>query len=285
VTSVLVTGAAGFVGRALVPTLRAAGHEVATLVRTDGDVCDAATWQALPRTDVVVHLAARQFVPDSWKEPAEFLRVNVQGTAAALAHARRHGARCVFLSSYLYGQPAFLPIAEDAPLQAVNPYALSKQLAEAVCEFHAAHLNVPVAVLRPFNLYGPGQAEEFLLPSIMRQALSGRAIRVKDLEPRRDYVHLHDVLGAIRAAIGFRGDWGVFNVGSGRSYSVAEVIALVQAALGTDLPVESEGVRRPGEILDTVADIRRAADVLGWAPTVSFEAGIRAMCEAARPLP
>ena len=274
---ILVTGASGFIGRQLTPHLQGAGHEVVAVTGSDGNVSERATWDALPATDVVVHLAARSFVPASWDDPAAFVEVNVLGTVHALEYCRQHGAALVFLSSYMYGAPERLPIREDAPLAAQNPYALSKKLAEEACRFYAERFGIPVTVLRPFNVYGPGQALPFLIPFIIGQVETGGGIRVKDLEPRRDYVYVGDLVEAITAAVAQPRGFRVLNVGSGESVSVADLIAIIQETWGTSLPVSSEGVRRKDEIMDTIADVTAAACELGWRPRVSLRDGLAAI--------
>jgi GDP-4-dehydro-6-deoxy-D-mannose reductase len=273
-TSVLVTGASGFIGKHLVPVLREHGYEVVSSTRAHGDVADRSTWTELPRTDTVVHLAGESFVPRSWAEPAVYLRANVLGTVNALEHCREHGARLVFLSSYLYGQPTRLPIPETAPLDASNPYALSKKLAEDACRFYAERLDLKVTVLRPFNVYGFGQADEFLIPSLIRQITRGTEIFVQDLEPRRDYIYICDVVLAIVKAVATDGGYRVLNVGAGTSHSVHELISTLQHVWGSALPVRSACVRRQGEVMDTVADIEAAHRMLGWWPQYTLETGL-----------
>lgn len=272
---ILVTGASGFIGKHLVPRLRDAGHEVIEAQRKQGDVADEKTWASLPAADVVVHLAGRSFVPESWTHPELFFQCNLLGAVAALNWCKRHSARFVFLSSYLYGNPQRLPIAEDAPLYATNPYALSKIMAEEGAKFYAENFAVPVTVLRPFNVYGSGQSEKFLIPAIIKQVQEGDAIKLKDLEPRRDYLHVLDLVDAIVMAVRQRAGFSVFNVGSGRSYSVAEVVAAIQQVWGSALPVVSENQTRPGEIRDTVADVSLAQRQLGWAPKYTLVEGLR----------
>jgi nucleoside-diphosphate-sugar epimerase len=231
----------------------------------------------------VVHLAARTFVPDSWNDPGSFMRVNLHGTIAALGYCRTHAARLVFLSSYLYGDPERLPISEHAPLAAHNPYALSKKLAEEACRFFADRFGVNVTVLRPFNVYGTGQPEQFLIPSIIRQLEQGEEIRVKDLAPKRDYVYVRDVVRAIAKAAERRHAFGVFNVGSGTSHSVDALIGTIQEVWKKQLPVVSAGERRKGEIMDTIADIRHAERELGWKPHYTLRQGLADMHDATLP--
>jgi nucleoside-diphosphate-sugar epimerase len=272
---VLVTGASGFIGRHLVARLRAAGHDVIEARRVSGDIADAATWKQFPPAGAVVHLAAKSFVPESWEHPGLFLRTNLGGTVEALEYCRAHGAPLVFPSSYMYGDARRQPIAEGAALVAKNPYALSKKLAEEACEFYADRFGLAITILRPFNIYGPGQSEAFLVPTIVKQITTGRAIRVRDLEPRRDYIYVADVVDAMIKALSAppRG-LSVLNIGSGTSHSVAELIRIIQDVWGTNLPVFSEDVRRKDEIMDTVADISRAGDRLGWTPRFTLRQGI-----------
>jgi nucleoside-diphosphate-sugar epimerase len=274
---VLVTGASGFIGRRLLPILRSSGLVVDGIAREHGDVADGETWQRVPASRAVVHLAGRSFVPDSWEQPAAFLRTNLLGTINALEHCRKHGASFVYLSSYLYGHPASLPIPETAPLHATNPYASSKLLAEQACRMYAQHFGLAVTVLRVFNVYGPGQPEPFLIPLLVRQVGEGREIVVQDLEPRRDYVYVDDVAQAVAKALQTSNGLRVVNLGSGTSHSVAELVRLIQEIWRTELPVRSKNVRRKDEIMDTVADIRAARELLAWRPEHSLADGLRAL--------
>ena len=279
-SSILVTGASGFIGSHLVPRLRERGHEVFAATSRSGDVAEEDTWAGYPNAEVVIHLAGKAFVPASWEQPAAFIRSNLLGTVGALGYCVQRSARLVFVSSYLYGRPETLPIRESAPLLANNPYALSKKLAEEACGFFGASMGAEITILRPFNVYGAGQSDSFLVPSIIRQVRAGRQVRVKDLEPKRDYVYVDDVVRAIQAAACRRGESGVFNIGSGVSYSVEDLIRVVQRVMGTDIPVSSDGERRKDEVMDTVADITEARRHLGWEPEWTLEAGVRKMIEA-----
>jgi nucleoside-diphosphate-sugar epimerase len=202
------------------------------------------------------------------------MRSNLLGTIEALEFCRRHGARLVFLSSYMYGEPERLPIDETAPVIARNPYALSKKLAEDACRFYAESFGTSVTVFRPFNVYGPGQAEPFLVPFIARQIWEGKEIRVKDLAPRRDYVYVQDVVDGIVSGAEQGLGYQLFNLGSGQSHSVEELIAAMQLVSGSALPVTTAGERRPEEIMDTVADISAARRAFGWTPGYSLRDGL-----------
>src|SRR5262249_903095 len=235
--------------------------------------------------DHVFHLAARCRVTESWEEPAAFMQVNVVGTTRAIEYCRANGAHLVFASTPVYGRPRRLPVHEDDPAEPNSPYGLSKLLAARACSFCAASMNLSVTVLRVFNLFGPFQSEAFLVPWIVRQVLGGKAIRVKDLAPRRDFIFIDDVVTALVSAMAQPKGHRIFNIGSGVSYSVQEVIDTVQNLAGTHLPVVSEDTPRPNEIPDIYADITRARDILGWTPAHTLAQGLERVVAAERSTP
>lgn len=272
--TVLVTGASGFVASRLIPLLEAKGFEVWPHGRAHGDLSLAAP--SLGRATYVVHLAGRTFVPESWDHPSRFYRDNTFATANVLEYCRGVGARLVHLSSYAYGIPERLPIPETHPLHAVNPYAHSKILAEDLVRFYRDHYHVAATILRPFNLYGPGQDERFIIPSIVRQAIDPALaqIDVCDLGPRRDYLYVTDLVSLILAALR-KEPGGIYNAGSGASVSVGQLTDLVRELARTNKPVRSTGEVRTNEVPDVVADITRAAADLNWRPLVGLREGLR----------
>lgn len=270
----IVTGASGFIGKAVCDRLERDGLEVLRLQHADGCVTDEALWKSLPKSKVLIHLAGRSYVPDSWQYSADFMHANVVGTQRALSWCKAIGARMVFSSAYVYGIPQRLPIPESDAVRPNNPYAVSKYLGEQLCEFAAHVEKVDVSVLRVFNVFGPGQRAEFLIPTLIGQ-LSGSEIRVMDLAPRRDYVYLSDVADAFAKASAASRGYHCINIGSGQSYSVAELVAEIQAVAGTALPVVSEDVVRPQEIPDVQADTTLAQKVLDWSPAWTLSAGLR----------
>ena len=227
------------------------------------------------------HLAAKTFVPASWQSPASFYEVNVMGTINVLEYCRKHSTPLTFVSSYVYGQPDYLPITESHPLRAVNPYAHSKLLAEDVCGFYTRNFQVPVTIIRPFNLYGPGQADQFLIPTLIRQALSPDhpAIVVNDTAPRRDYIYITDLIDLFLASAA-KPNPGIYNAGSGCSYSIADIVNLINELLPVAKPLESRGDLRTNEIPDVVADVARARAAFGWMPQVNFRDGISRTMQA-----
>ena len=270
--SALVTGASGFVGRHLVAALRGADYQVLEHSSRDGNIAHC----ELPsgRIDHVFHLAAKMFVPDSWRAPADFYDVNVMGTVNVLEYCRTHSASLTFASSYVYGQPEYLPISEDHPLRAVNPYGHTKLVAEDICRFYATNFKASVTIIRPFNIYGPGQTDQFLIPLLIRQALSSSpSILVNDIKPRRDYIYIGDLVDLFLASEATPKP-GIYNAGSGCSHSIADIVKLINDLLPVAKPLESRGETRTNEIPDVVADISRAREAFGWTPQVEMREGI-----------
>lgn len=279
---ILVTGANGFIGRPLVRVLEDAGNEVVALSSADGDIAEPETLLDIGDAgiDFVFHLAGRTFVPDAWREPAEFQRVNVNGTLNVLELCRRLQIPMTYLSAYLYGIPASLPVREVDRVEPNNPYALSKMLAESLCRFYSEHFGVAVTIIRPFNIFGPGQKQHFLVPEILAQVRAGRSIQLKDLTPRRDYLYVEDLVQALLRTMNPDAGCHLYNVGYGSSLSVAEIVEAIQAVAGTSLPVISEGTPRKNEIPDVFADVSKAMHDLDWHPEYSFRQGIEKMISA-----
>jgi len=276
-TEVLVTGADGFIGRHLSSKLRGLGLSVHELTRKDGDIADEKTWKQLPVLDYVFHLASRSYVPDSWEETNGFMETNVMGTQRALEYCQKSGAAMTYVSAYLYGRPVRLPIREDDRLQPNNPYALSKFFAEELCKFYAGFHHVKVSIARPFNVFGSHQRREFLIPEIIEQVRCNDEIRLKDINPKRDYIYINDVVDGLIKTMETQENISVFNLGSGCSLSVAEIVEVIQRIANTNLPVISDSMVRPQEIADVRADISRAREELDWSPSYSFAEGIADM--------
>jgi nucleoside-diphosphate-sugar epimerase len=273
---ILITGSNGFIGKRLKEKLIALNYNIIELNSKDGDITNIDIVRKLDFRNIshVFHLAAKTFVPDSWIKPHEFYKVNSYGTVNIIETCKEYNISLTFVSSYIYGEPDSLPISENAHIKPNNPYAHSKFMAEQFCEFYAKEFNLNVTVLRPFNVYGIGQDNRFLIPHIIHQAIRNASIEVKDLAPKRDYVFLDDLIQALVLTIDNKRGYSVYNIGSGYSISVKEVIDIVQKVLNINKPVITEDKVRKNEISDVFADIRKANNELNWFPRYSFVDGI-----------
>lgn len=226
--------------------------------------------------DLIYHLAAISFVPDSWENPARFIEINVLGTTKVLEFCRKYNIRLVYVSSYAYGTPQYLPIDENHPVSASNPYGLSKIMGEELCTFYGDHYDLSYLIVRPFNVFGMLKNNKLLIPEIIEQLEKGERIKVKDLSPKRDCVYIDDLIRFLVLA-GENTNNQIYNVGGGSSYSVAEIIAICQDVWGTNLPVESAEIERKNEIPETLCNNNKAKIDLGWEPEFTFKEGINAI--------
>lgn len=272
--SILVTGATGFIGRRLLERLRSLGYPVAAHSTAEGDLARC----ALEYADVghVFHLAGRSYVPDSWADPRGFYETNFMGTVNVLEFCRHHAASMTFVSSYVYGRPLSTPIGEDHPIQPFNPYSHSKILAENACGFYSAQYNLRIAIVRPFNVYGPGQDERFLIPTLLRQALdpASDTIEVADDRPRRDFLYVSDLVDLLLTVFQKEAS-GLYNAGSGSSVGIGELVTILNGLIPRPKQLVSRGESRPQEIPDLFADIAKAKRELGWEPSTDLASGLR----------
>jgi nucleoside-diphosphate-sugar epimerase len=223
-------------------------------------------------------LAGKCTVQQSWETPVDYFQTNVVGTAKVLEFCRKNQIKLVYMSSYMYGVPEKLPISEQAKISVLNPYALSKYQGEELCEFYGRHYGLSYSIVRLFNLYGVEGNQLTLIEEIVRQISAGKAIQVKDLSPRRDYLYISDLLNFLEL-VATDSSNEIYNLGSGISYSVAEVVSICQQVWGTNLEVICEEVNRKNEIPETVCDYSKAQKQLGWSPKISFQEGIKLMKE------
>jgi nucleoside-diphosphate-sugar epimerase len=280
--SVLVTGSNGFIGRQVVRTLRSRKYLVYEFDRNDGDISSESL--TLPHTDHIIHLASMVYVPLSWEDPFPFYKTNVLGTVNILEHCRKTGSQLIYVSSYMYGAPKYLPIDELHPVEAASPYNHSKYLAEEVCRFYAENFKIPIVIIRPVNVFGPGQNSDFLIPSIINQVFDPgvEKVKVMDLRPRRDYLFISDFVEALIRSLPIKG-FHIYNIGSGSSVSVQEIIATILKQAGITKETISYGKERANEIWDMYMNIRKFSEETGWKPEITFEEGI-GQCVAGKQL-
>ena len=299
----LITGGAGFIGSHLVEHLVAAGDDVTVLddlssgrranlaaVRGQirfirGSVTDLNTCRrAVERVDCVLHHAAVTSVQRSVDEPVVTHQVNATGTLNVLLAARDKGVRRVVYagSTSAYGNPATLPNSEEHVTRPLSPYAASKLAGEDYCVACQATYGLETVVLRYFNIFGPRQDPNSqyaaVVPRFITTALAGEPPTIfGDGKQTRDFVFIANVVHAnLLAARAPAADVSgqVFNIGSGKGVSVNQLWEHIRRLAGVPLaPVHTQG--RAGEVRDSVAELARAGRLLGYAPIVDFEEGLR----------
>ena len=232
---------------------------------------------------IIFHLAALIAIPYSYAAAQSYAETNVLGTLNVLEAAREHGAlRVVHTStSEVYGTALTMPINESHPLQGQSPYSASKIGADMMAEAFARSFELPVAILRPFNTFGPRQSERAIIPTIIRQALdpSCNAIQTGDTSPLRDFTFVEDTAEAFLAlGIAANIQYGrPYNAGSGKAVSVKDIIDLVLEATHCQRPVVQDPKRmRPAgsEVRALLADSRRLNEDTGWRPQIDLREGL-----------
>ena len=280
---IIISGSEGFLGRHLCENLMCSdlsggGYKIVRKidVANGDDLCDPNTVAELPSFDCFIHLANILYVPDSYLNPERYYRVNYLSTLNAIEACRKNKAQLIYLSSYIYGSPQYLPVDENHPVNPFNPYAQTKVICEKLCEGYHRDFGVPVTVLRPFNIYGAGQKGKLLIPEIVSQIGEGKTtIQLKDPTPRRDFVNVKDVCEAIKACIGTEHGYSVYNICSGRSVSVRELTEIINKQLNNKITFEFAESDRPSEVDETRGSYAKIQQSLGWKPKVDIEQGLR----------
>jgi nucleoside-diphosphate-sugar epimerase len=273
---ILVTGSDGFIGKALVKRLSGLGFATTGFDLADGDIATEGSLAEFEKEDIsyVFHLAGKTFVPESWSHPFGFYRTNVMGTVNILEFCRKTGAGLTYISSYLYGKPEYLPIDEDHPVKAYNPYSNSKLVAEEICRYYRDQFNLGISILRPFNVYGPGQPGRFLIPELIKKMLDQETgfIEVMDIRPKRDFLFIDDFTEALYLSMNCPG--GIYNVGSGYSVSVEQILKEITRITGKNKSIRDKGQERPNEIFDLYAGISKISREMNWRPEVGIREGL-----------
>lgn len=301
--TVLVTGAAGFIGSHLVERLLAEGARVRAFVHYNarshwghlealgapagleifpGDIADpASVRRATEGCDTVFHLAALIAIPYSYVAPHSYVQTNVVGTLNVLEAARHVGVRRVVhtSTSETYGTARYVPIDEAHPLQGQSPYSASKIGADKLAESYFLSFGVPVATIRPFNTYGPRQSARAVIPTVISQILAGRqTLRLGSLSPVRDFNYVADTVDGFLAIADAEAAPGeVINIGSGLGVTIGETVDLIQELIGSSVEVITDEQRvRPeaSEVMRLVCGNDKARRLTGWQPRHSLREGL-----------
>lgn len=308
--TVVVTGAGGFIGSHLVERLVREGCRVRAVLHYDsraersnlefasaeqlaqvdvisGDVQDPFFMaQAIKGAEVVFHLAALIGIPYSYVAPASYVNTNVQGTLNVLQACLSAGVeRLVHTStSECYGTAQYVPIDEDHPLQAQSPYSASKMGADKLAESYFRSFDLPVAIIRPFNTYGPRQSARAVIPTVLSQLLSGvTELRIGSVKPIRDFNYVADtVAGFLAVAESDAAVGQVINIGSGYGVTIGEFVETAMNVVGRRVPIIQDTVRvRPekSEVFSLVCSNKKAKSLTGWQPSVMLEQGVQETAE------
>ena len=282
-----VTGGSGFAGRHLVELLGAGGSAAVAPSSSELDLLDRpAVEHALrsARPGAIFHLAAFSSPRLSWEQPDRALLTNIEMTLNLLEAARAEAPDAPILlvgSGQVYGEPATLPVDEDAPLDPRNPYAVSKASCDMLGRHYETAFGMRVVRLRPFNHAGPGQSDDYVVSTLARQVAEAEAgggevavLRTGDVRSARDFTDVRDVVRAYVLAAAAAP--GAYNVCSGRSVTIADVIALLAAEATVEVRQEQDPARmRTHDAREMRGSHDRLTAACGWQPEIPLAETVR----------
>ena len=294
---ILVTGADGFIGSHLTEALVRVGYDVRAFVFYNsfnswgwldhcaddlkgrfeifsGDIRDSnGVRVAMKDCDAVLHLAALIAIPYSYHSPDTYIDTNIKGTLNIVQAARDLGVSKVVhtSTSEVYGTAQFVPITEEHPLQGQSPYSASKIGADQIAMSFYSSFDTHVAILRPFNTYGPRQSARAVIPTIITQIANGKKqIKLGALSPRRDFNYVADTVAGFIATLTSEKSVGeVVNIGSNFEISIGDTAHAIAKVMGSEIEIISDEQRlRPdkSEVERLWASNEKAVELLGWHP-------------------
>ncbi len=303
--NVLITGGSGFIGSHLTERLVRKEANIRAFIRYNfrndrgllerlsdqvkdkidfffGDLKDPESVRtAIEGTDVVFHLGAIVSIPYSYKNPFDFVQTNVLGTANVLNASREFEVEKIVhtSTSEAYGTAQYAPIDEEHPKQAQSPYSATKIGADKLARSYYRSFDLPVAVIRPFNTYGPRQSTRAVIPTIITQALTRDFVKLGSLYPRRDLMYVKDTVnGFIKVAESDKSIGEVINVGTGSDVSIGNLAEKIFQLLGKepDIRTDQERVRpEKSEVERLLCDNTKAQELIDWGPEYSLEEGLK----------
>lgn len=307
---ILITGADGFIGSHLTERLAREGARVRAFVYYNsfgnwgwldstkddliegveifpGDIRDPnRVFEAVEGREIVFHLASLIAIPYSYHAPDSYVQTNVGGTVNVLNACRRVGiTRMVHTStSEVYGTAQYVPIDEKHPLQGQSPYSASKIGADMMAESYYRSFNLPVAIIRPFNTYGPRQSARAVIPTILSQLYGNCSqLKIGSLSPTRDFNYVDDtVSGFLAVARCDKAVGQVINVGSGTEISIGDLVNMILEVTGKKAEIKCDEERlRPknSEVNRLLCDPSRAREWAAWHSKYSLEEGLRKTAE------
>jgi len=304
--TILLTGAAGFIGSHLAERLLSLGHRVIGLDNYDpfydraiklqniaialknsnysiveGDIRDYESLKSLfltGRIQKIIHLAARAGVRPSIQEPLLYEEVNVKGTLNLLELSRHYAVeQFIFASSSsVYGGNRKVPFSENDSVDCpISPYAATKKCGELLCYNYFHHNHFPITCLRFFTVYGPRQRPEMAIHQFAKAILENKAVRLYgDGTVKRDFTFIEDIIDGIALALRYPNGYQIYNLGESETYSMMEVVDLLSKLANKRAKIEFLSPE-PGDMPITFADISKARAELGYRPKTRLEEGLK----------
>ncbi len=283
---VIVTGHTGFLGSHISKYLNEKKYQIVGISRKKNPHLDFNQFN----TDInkinkvsipgvffgIIHCAGITDIQFCQDNPKECFEANLSGTIKMLEFARKKNCKFIFLStSHVYGRPQKLPIKEFHEKNPISIYASSKYAAEICCKSYAEQFDMDITILRPFSVYGPGESNHFVIPSIISQLKHGKSIEIGNLHPKRDFIFISDITSAIETVLRKSTGFNVFNIGTEKSVSINHVCkTLIKISGKKNLIRSNKSLLRKYDVENIVSNSSLIKN-LGWSPKVSLLDGLK----------
>ena len=223
----------------------------------------------------VIHLAAITDIKFCEKFPDECFSTNIHGTQKILEYVRKNGCKLIYAStSHVYGNPKKIPISESADTSINSIYSGSKLAAEILCESYAKQFNMDITVSRIFSVYGPGSKKHYVLSNLMSQIQNSNIIKLGNVYSKRDFIFISDVVDAFKILINNLNGFNIYNIGSGKSYSISEVCKITEKLINKKIIILKDStLTREFDPKNIVSDNSKLKK-LGWKPKISLKKGL-----------
>ena len=286
--NIIVTGHDGFLGSHLVPELQKKFNVIGVsktgynqkITQLKKDICKISYLDFPEKINYIIHLAAITDPIYCQKNPKECFNVNVNGTQNILELARRKDSKIIFFStSHVYGIPKKLPVKEGDPKHPNSIYSDSKLDAEIICESYSRTYGLDVSIVRLFSVYGPNSSSHLVVNNIINQLLKNKIIKLGNVNSRRDFVYVTDIIQAIKIILKTIHGFNDYNVGTGKSYSILEICEILKKISKKNIPVKSiKSKIRKNDLSKIVCDPTKIQN-LGWKSKIGISVGLQKMLE------
>ncbi len=275
---ILVTGHTGFIGTHLVQKLQSEFTVTTGSKKNEPrlNVLEKSQLLDLGGVNTVIHLAAKTSIPKSISNPYGTYFTNIVGTLNILDYAvEKKINNIIYISTYVYGDPKYIPINEDHPLSPHSPYNKSKLISEELCKFYTEDHKLNVVTLRPFYIYGPSNNSSFVSSSI-RKVINNQKVVLSKKNTRRDFLFIDDFTNLVhKILINFPKSYEVYNVGYGKSYSLEDILRVIGSITNKKIDIQYDSSIRPNDVVESVANINKVKRKFGWKPIIDIEEGLR----------
>tara|TARA_B110000438_G_C15777836_1_gene634884 strand:- start:693 stop:1520 length:828 start_codon:yes stop_codon:yes gene_type:complete len=269
---ILVTGHEGIIGSHLINKLTNCEIITDSIKGKRIDLQNIEEVMKIEPVDTVIHLGGKTKKGLEWEE---YFKNNIIGTLNILQYCiQKNIKKIIFVSSYIYGNPKYLPINEQHPISPHNLYSKSKFLAEELCKIYSEKYNLNVIILRPFNIFAETMNKNYLISNLIESIDTKKTVTITNRTSKRDFLYIDDFIEIILKIKEYDLKFEIFNIGSGISYSFDEIIEIIEKKSSKKINLEYKNDHE-SFIENITADNSKIKKILNWEPKLTFEKGLQ----------